>query len=105
MGILENQDSFDALEVCNVNVEKKVLPEIQDSNKQHVAVLDENLQESVENKIEMGQALVDAGASVENLESVKVKLAVVREPVVLTCVAFLNVGDLGIAKHSVELFA
>ena len=53
----------------------------------------------------MGQALVDAGASVENRESVKVKLAVVREPVVLTCVAFLNVGDLGIAKHSVELFA
>jgi hypothetical protein len=53
LGILENQDSFDAPEVCNVNVEKKVLPEIQDSNKQLVAVL-ENLEESVENEIEMG---------------------------------------------------
>jgi hypothetical protein len=54
LGILENQDSFDALEVCNLNVERKVLPEIQDSNKQLVAILDENLEESVENEIEMG---------------------------------------------------
>jgi hypothetical protein len=37
-----------------VNVERKVLPEIQDSNKQLVAILDENLEESVENEIEMG---------------------------------------------------
>jgi hypothetical protein len=62
-----------------------------------LAILYENLEELVENKMEMGLALLDTGAIVENLDTVQVKLAAVGDPVVLTChVAFLNVGGLGI---------
>jgi hypothetical protein len=70
-----------------------------------VVVLDEDLEEPVDGEKEMGWALVDTGESVVHLGTVQARLVEVGEPVVLTCVAFLNVGDLGIVKHSVELFA
>jgi hypothetical protein len=51
-------------------------------------------------------ARVVTGVSVENLDTVQVKLAVVRQPFVLTCfVAFEDVEDMSIANHSMELFA
>ena len=82
-----------------------VLLDIQDSNKQLVVILDEDLEEPVDGEKETGWALADTEESVENLGTVQARLVEVGEPVVLTCVAFLNVGDLGIVKHSVELFA
>ena len=83
-----------------------VLLDIQDSNKQLVVVLDEDLEEPVDGEKEMGWALVDTGESVVNLGTVQARLVEVGEPVVLTCCeVFLNVGDLSIEKHSVELFA
>jgi c-di-AMP phosphodiesterase-like protein len=59
--------------MCNVNIEEKVLSEIQDSNKQLLTILDEHLEESVENEIEMGLALFDTRVSVDNLDTVQVK--------------------------------
>ena len=83
-----------------------VLLDIQDSNKQLVVILDEDLEEPVDGEKETGWALADTEESVENLGTVQARLVEVGEPVVLTCCeVFLNVGDLSIEKHSVELFA